>query len=285
MTPADAYRHCRAIVRGHYENFPVASLALPRRLRDPVAAIYAFARRADDLADEGDLDVAQRLQALDACGAALDCAVGGDPGDDPVLVALADAIRRHGLPVALLHDLLSAFRQDVTQTRYADDAELLDYCRRSANPVGRLLLHLFDAATADNLRDSDRVCTALQLINFWQDVAQDLDENNRIYLPLDGLARHGITVQDLRARRRTDALRALLAERCAHARALMLGGAPLGDRLPGRLGLEIRLTVEGGLAVLDAVARREDPYTRPRLRRRDWAGLFWRALWPSRRQG
>ncbi len=278
-----AYDHCLARAHSHYENFPVASLLLPRRIRRPVAAVYAFARTADDLADEGELTAPERIAALDALGAALDRAVAGEPTTDPMLIATADAIHRHRLPVQLFHDLLTAFRQDATTRRYADFNEVRAYCRCSADPVGRLLLHLFEEASAENLRLSDRICSALQLINFLQDIAQDLEENDRIYLPQDEMARFGVSELDLAERRVTQPLRKLLAFQIERTRTMMLEGAPLGRRLPGRFGLEIRLIVEGGLAILDRLETDlADPFARPRLRSRDQLAMLFRALFLHR---
>jgi squalene synthase HpnC len=279
---AAAYAHCLGVVRGHYENFPVASLLLPGKLRAPVAAIYAFARRADDHADEGDLEPAERMDLLELEARALD----GDPDalpGDPVHLALADAVERHALPRQLLHDLLTAFRMDVTKRRYADHAELLHYCRHSANPVGRLLLHLFDEASEGNLQRSDAICTALQLINLWQDLAQDIVERDRLYLPRADWEAAGIDESQLLELRDSQALRDVLVVQLDRAEALMREGMPLGGALPGRLGLEIRLTVEGGLAVLAACRKRDSSFARPRLPRMTWPGLLWRALWPTRR--
>jgi len=275
---ADAYHHCLNLTRSHYENFPVASRLLPRRLQRPISVIYAFARSADDYADEGDLSAEIRLARLDDYVSKLDAIRRQQEITDPIFIALADVIARHQLPLEPFYDLLTAFRQDVTKQRYADFSEVLDYCRHSANPVGRLVLHLAQEATPDNLRDSDAICTALQLINFWQDLDQDLGENDRIYLPQDEMAACGVTTEQLAARRSDAALRTLLDAQMERARHLLLSGTPLGRRLKGRLGLEIRATVQGGLAVLDALARREDLFARPRLRRRDWLGILWRAM-------
>lgn len=276
---AAAYAHCARLVRSHYENFPVASRLLPARLREPVAAIYAFARGADDFADEGDLTPAARLAALDDWADRLDQAAAGEPPDDPVFIALADAIRRHDLPVRLLHDLVDAFRMDVRQDRWPDYDALLGYCRLSANPVGRLLLHLDGSATPQNLVDSDRICTALQLINHWQDLGQDAAENDRVYLPEDEMAAHGVTVAQLRERRVTDGLVRLMAFQRARTRELMLAGTALPRRLHGRMALEISLVVQGGLRILDKLdAAGDRPFARPRLDARDWAALAWRTL-------
>lgn len=267
----------------HYENFPVASILMPRRLVPAVEAIYAFARSADDLADEGGAAPSERLAALHAYDAALDAiAAGTIPDASPgagMWRRLADAIAAFELPMQPLRDLLSAFRQDVVTTRYPDFPTLLDYCRRSANPVGRLMLCLYGEVDERSLRESDAVCSALQLINFWQDVAIDIDKA-RIYLPLDDLARHGVTEDDIRGARTGPAWRALMAFEVARARALMLSGAPLATRLPGRIGWELRLVVQGGLRILEAIERAGyDVFRhRPTLGRRDWLVLCWRAL-------
>lgn len=276
---AAAYRHCRDLARAHYENFPVASLALPRRLREAVAVIYAFARGADDLADEGDLAPETRLILLRRYGSGLDAALAGQTVPDPVLMASADVIAHHGLPAALFHDLLTAFRMDVTRRRYASYAEVLDYCRYSANPVGRLLLHLVGAADPPRVAASDQICTALQLINFLQDIDQDYRERDRIYLPADDMARHGVTERQLRERRSDARLRALLSEQRARARARLRAGAHLGRTLSGPMALEVRMILAGGFRILDLLAaRREDLFTRPRLGARDRLALLWRAL-------
>lgn len=263
----------------HYENFPVASVLLPARLRPAVQAIYAFARQADDIADEGDATPAQRLAALDGFEAALATIERGEPVHGPVFAPLAAVVRGYALPLQPLQDLLSAFRQDVTTTRYPDFDALLDYCRRSANPVGRLMLHLYGADDARNRRDADAICTALQLINFWQDVALDWDKG-RVYLPLADLARFGVTEETI-ARGTVDAdWRALLAFEVERARALMQSGAPLACRLPGRIGWELRLVVQGGLHILRRIeAAGYDVFRRrPRIGAGDWPAMLARAL-------
>lgn len=276
---AQAYDHCMRMTRSHYENFPVASHLLPRALRPAISVIYAFARTADDFADEGKLSPLERLTHLDDYRYKLDALSSGAGVSDPIFIALADVKQRTGLPLQPLYDLLSAFRQDVIKRRYANFDEVLDYCRRSANPVGRMVLHLFDEATPDNLRDADHICTALQLINFWQDVEQDCVENNRIYLPQDEMAAYGIDETQLQTRSNSPALRTLMDKQIDRSRALLLAGAPLGERLRGRLGVEIRATVHGGLAVIEALGRnRDDVFARPRLRRRDWMRVLWRSL-------
>lgn len=266
----------------HYENFPVASILLPARLRPAVAAIYAFARSADDFADEGDLPPAERLRLLDSYRAELDRIEHGEPTGHPVFLRLRPHIAAHRLPLAPFRDLLDAFAQDVVKDRYADFAELMNYCRRSADPVGRLLLHLFDAATPENLQRSDAICSALQLINHWQDVGIDIDkgERGRIYLPQDEMARFNVGADDLRRRAASADFRSLMAFQVDRARALMLAGAPLGRTLPGRIGLEIRAIVAGGLAILDKIeASGYDVFNRrPTLGASDWPRILWKAL-------
>lgn len=274
-----AYRHCATLAAAHYENFPVASRLLPRRLREPIAVIYAFARSADDYADEGELTPAERLALLDQYRVQLDATLGEAALTDPVFIALRDVIATHRLPPQLFYDLLSAFRSDVTTQRYANFDAVLNYCRHSANPVGRLLLHLYGAAAPANLQYSDAVCSALQLINFYQDLAQDIDENNRIYIPLDELARFSVSEDDLHQQRDSAALRALLDYQIDRARSMLLRGAPLGTILRGRIGFELRLVIHGGLRVLDRLQQRRDTvFARPRLTRIDWLAIFWKAI-------
>ena len=267
----------------HYENFPVASLLLPSRLREPVEAIYAFARSADDVADEGDAAPVARLARLHDYRLALEaCARGAAVNDAslaPMFERLGRAIRAHKLPVQRLRDLLDAFVQDVGKTRYRDFAELRDYCRRSADPVGRLLLCLYAAETPENLRRSDAICTSLQLINFCQDVAIDW-QKQRIYLPQDDMARFGVSADDIAAGRCDERWRALMGFELGRARAMMVDGAPLARALPGRIGWELRLIVLGGLRIIEAIetANYDVFRHRPVLGKHDWLRLGWRAL-------
>ncbi len=275
---ASAYAWCRSLAHSHYENFPVASLLLPARLRNPVSAIYAFARSADDLADEGDLQAQQRLAGLDAMAAALNAIEKGSGPQTPLYLALADTIHAHRLPLSLFHDLLSAFRQDVTTTAYADFGALMDYCRRSANPVGRLLLHLTANVTPGNLALSDAVCSALQLINFLQDIHQDYSEHGRIYLPQDEMARFGVDRHQIAARRNSPGLRQLVLFQAQRAGRLLQSGSPLGRILTGRFGLELRAIILGGERVLRKIQRQNDMFSRPRLGRRDRLAIVWGAV-------
>jgi hydroxysqualene synthase len=276
---------------GHYENFPVASLLCPPALRPAVMAIYHFARTADDIADEGDASPGQRLAELAAYRLALAHSLGEagpavtDTRWDRVFRPLAQAIRQHQLPGPLLHDLITAFEQDVRHTatghRYADEAELLAYCRLSANPVGRLLLHLYGIHDEVSLQQSDAICSALQLINFWQDISVDLPRQ-RNYLPADALERHGLSLLDFARGADADGTtpcQALVAELCDRARALMNQGAPLALRIPGRAGWELRLVVQGGLRILDKIGaiHHQSWQTRPTLGKADVPLLLWRA--------
>jgi squalene synthase HpnC len=272
---------------GHYENFPVASWLCPARLRPAVAAIYGFARTADDIADEGDAAPAQRLADLAAYRDELAACVAGVHEYarwSAVFVPLAAALRSHALPTALLEDLLSAFEQDVAKTRdaagYADRAELLDYCRRSANPIGRLMLHLYGVDDATALRQSDCICTALQLINFWQDLSVDVPRG-RYYLPADDCRRHGLEPLQPQAWGPNADTTRLVAAEVEWARALMRDGAPLVHRVPGRAGWELRLVVHGGLRILDKIAAGgfDSFHVRPRLGARDAPRLLARAFW------
>lgn len=280
----------------HYENFPVASWLLPARLRAPVEAIYGFARGADDIADEGDMPDAERLAGLDRHLRALEAIEAGRP-PDAEFARIARAVAEYRLPVPLLRDLIDAFRQDVVKKRYATFEELMDYARRSANPVGRLLLHLFEK-TGDRPRFpsgesapasggnqglspvfSDAICSALQLINFWQDVEVDW-KKGRVYIPQEDLARFGVEESDIAGRNADERWARLMAFECDRARSMLVSGAPLGRALPGRVGLEIRATIEGGIAILDRIdAVRGDVFRRrPALDKAAWTRMLARAL-------
>lgn len=285
MTPSDAPAPI-----AHYENFPVASILCPPRLRAPIAAIYHFARTADDIADEGTLCASERLAQLKAYRHALNAlyVANGEAAErsawPQVFAPLRHAIASHQLPASLLQDLLDAFVQDVEMTRdsatYANEAQLLDYCRRSANPVGRLLLHLYGVTDPLALQESDAICTSLQLINFWQDLSRDIP-NGRFYLTDADRARFGVPQADIVAQTQTPAATQLIAA-CAHsARATMLKGAPLVHRLPGRAGWELRLVVQGGLRILDKIEALDFATlrTRPKLYWWDFPVMVWRALW------
>jgi len=265
---------------GHYENFPVASLLLPAELRAPVSVIYRFARTADDFADEGNDSAPLRLEKLQAYRVELQGIHANRTSADPLFSALARVVREHSLPLQPFHDLVDAFAQDVVKNRYADFAELLDYSRRSANPVGRLLLALFRKDTPENLDFSDRICSALQIINFWQDVRIDYETKNRVYLPQDEMQRFGVGEGHLREQRCDGAFQSLMRFQVERARRMMMEGKPLVDRLEGRFRMEIAITVQGGLRVLERLEQAGYDMFRHRPAHKwfDWPLLFFRAL-------
>jgi squalene synthase HpnC len=267
----------------HYENFPVASWLLPARFRPPIEAIYGFARGADDVADEGEMSDGERLAGLDEYLRALDAIeAGGTP--QARFQPIARAIAEYHLPVVLLRDLIDAFKQDVVKKRYATFDELMDYSRRSANPIGRLLLHLFEdpGQTGDRSLEreqSDAICSSLQIINFWQDIGVDW-RKGRVYIPQEDLARFKVSEDAIPRRDARGAWRDLMAFECARARRMLQAGAPLGRTLPGRLGLEIRATVEGGAAILDKIDAVEGDVFRhrPVLTKFDWIKIIAKAV-------
>jgi squalene synthase HpnC len=266
---------------GHYENFPVASKLVPARYRAAIVAIYRFARATDDIVDEGDASAATRLASLDEYRQALDAI---EQGETPSLLAdLANVIRCHALPVAPFRDLLSAFAQDVTVQRYATFADVVDYCRRSADPIGRLLLALYHVDAPADLFASDAICTALQLTNFWQDVASDY-RRGRVYIPQEDLIRFGVREAQIAEGRADEKWRALAAFQTSRTRAMLHAGRPLTRSLPLRLGLELKAIIAGGLRVLDRIdAARGDVFNAPpRLRTRDWIAVAYRTIVPRR---
>lgn len=302
-----AYRYCEWITAHHYENFPVASWLLPARLRPHVAAIYAFARAADDFADEKKYE-GRSLELLERWRKSL-----WDHSDHPIFIALSNTIREFNLPVQLLDDLLTAFTLDVTKRRYSDWDDLLMYCRYSANPVGRLVLALFGIRDAELERQSDCICTGLQLANHWQDLARDL-ARDMLYIPQDLMRQYGVTETELtkyangagkRSRTRSTLVsrsertpvdgdsrprscgtaprqefRTLLAELVTRARRLFDEGEPLVGHLSGGLRLEIKLTVLGGRAILDRIEKSDyDVFRhRPTISTFDKIGLLTRAV-------
>lgn len=270
----------------HYENFPVASVLLPRRLQRAVRDIYRFARSADDIADEGELSNARRLAELGAYRSELH-RIGTEPRTQfgpaaPELASifepLARTISAHQLPITPFFDLISAFEQDVIQTRYSNHATLLDYCFHSANPVGRLVLHLHESATPANIEQSDAICTGLQLTNMWQDVQGDW-KRGRVYIPQEDLDRFEVTELDLQSRKLSPRWSALMAFQIERTRALLNFGAPLARTLGGRVGFELRLVVEGARRILDRIETNQyDVFmNRPTLAKSDWAIVLWRA--------
>jgi phytoene synthase len=250
----ESFRYCERLARSHYENFPVGSVLIPKRLRKHFYSIYAFARTADDFADEGkgaDLSVERRLALIAGWREQLYRALNGE-ARHPVFIALRETSARFDLPVSLFDDLLSAFSQDVVKQRYENFDELSDYCRRSANPVGRLILLLFGYTDSQLHERSDDICTALQLANHWQDVAVDIDKD-RVYLPAEDLDRFGVSVEELRSGSPGAGFKSLLKFEIARAREYFTRGKPLCVAVNGRLGLELRALWSGGWRILDRI--------------------------------
>ena len=272
------------LAQQHYENFPVASILLPTKLREPIALIYAFARQADDFADEGDLSIAQRLDLLQNFRDELDLIRAYIKPQTPFFASLAALIQEKKLPLSAFYDLLDAFSQDVVKTRYASYAEVLDYCKRSANPIGSLLLHLYGMATPSNLELSDHICSALQLINFLQDVAIDAQKNegkSRIYLCVDEMQSFGITEAQINAGIADERWQAFMQFNIDRTRALLNAGKPLGRILKGRIGLEMRLIIAGGERILDKLESvHGDVFAhRPTLNKLDWLVMLTKSPW------
>lgn len=278
-TMSHAIKASLALANTHYENFPVASFLLPMRLRKPIGLIYAFARNADDFADEGNLLPEQRLLLLDGYRQQLSRISAGETPDDALFVSLAEIIKQYKLPIQLFHDLLDAFSQDVVKSRYENFGEVMDYCRRSANPVGRLLLHLYGEVDERNLAYSDAICSALQLINFWQDVAIDY-RKDRVYLPQDELHKFGVTEAQIASGNPGGNWWMLMQFQIDRSRRLLQAGAPLGLVLKGRIGLEMRSIIAGGETILRKLHRHQgDMFNhRPVLRPWDWVYMTYRAI-------
>ena len=263
----NAYQFCENIVRHHYENFPVASWFLPSELRRPIAVIYAFARTADDMADEGALDNKQRLSALEEYEKNLSNLTASG---DPVFIALSDVIQTFHLPLELFHDLIAAFKQDTQVNRYQTFEDILLYCQKSANPIGRLLLYLNGQVSEKNLILSDSICAALQLINFYQDLAQDYHENKRIYIPLDEMQKYGVDENIFSAQKTDQKLNALMHHQVIRAREMLLSGRELGTIMKGRVGFEMRMVIAGGLIICEKLLNNtENAFARPRLNKLD----------------
>jgi phytoene synthase len=274
----EAYEWCGRLVSSHYENFPVASRLLPNTIRPHVAAVYAFARIADDIADEPGMVDIERLEKLEDWNDGLTKAYRGD-AQHPAFIALGHTVRKCDIPQGLLTDLLSAFRQDVTTKRYETFGDLLDYCRRSANPIGRIVLRLFDHRDDDLDHESDAICSALQLTNFWQDLSIDIPRG-RLYVPREDLRRFNCREDLLMAGTPTEPFHRLLAFEVDRTRALFRRGTLLPEAVRLPLRLELRLTWLGGMRVLDKIER--SGYTvfgnRPKLGTADFAWMVLHAL-------
>jgi squalene synthase HpnC len=263
----------------HYENFPVASWLMPAHLRPAIRVIYHFARSADDIADEGDDSAEIRLDKLHQYEEQLHKIVNKQDSDLALFTDLALVIEKYALPTKLFFALISAFKQDIVTKRYQNFSSVLDYCNRSANPVGRLMLHLYGAVSEENLRCSDQICTALQLINFWQDVSVDW-QKDRVYLPQEDLARFGVNENTIRIGTMSELWTEMMYFQTDRARNMMLDGAQLCHRLDGRIGFELRLMVQGGLRILEKIEQvNGNVFTqRPIISKQDFPILIWRAL-------
>lgn len=290
-----AYKYCMAIAKNHYENFPVASYLLSKHLRIPISVVYAFARTADDFADEGDLSKQERLKLLDEYIVELEqieafIKAQAFPNSQTtsyssqhlIFIALAEIIHNFKIPIALFYDLINAFKQDVNTKRYKSFDDILEYCRLSANPVGRILLYLNNSVTSQNLADSDAICTGLQLINFYQDIGQDIGENDRLYLTLDELEHYHVAINDIREQIDNKNTQALIKFQLQRTRKLYVPGVRLCSNLSGRFAIEIKMIYAGGLLVLDKLEQNTSSiYLRPRLTRRDKFKILWQVFFPS----
>lgn len=274
-----AYEDCMLVARSHYENFPVASLLVPKELQHPIAAIYTFARRADDITDETDRAPSQQVAELFGMESKLKSVMEGNAPEHPLFLALHDTITRYNLEIQLFLDLIDAFKQDATKKRYKNFKEVVYYCKRSANPIGRLLLQLVGEASKENNRDSDMICSALQIINFMQDIQQDLQENDRIYFPQDEMAKAGVTDKDFIYKSTEPHVVKFVHQQIKRAQQILKQGSGLGQRLEGRFGLEIRTITHGGLQVCKALLKQGDNiYSRPRLNIIDKVTMLSKAL-------
>lgn len=282
-----AFAYCEEMARAHYENFPVGSLLIPKSRRKHVYSIYAFARTADDFADEGyeessgendHADVSRRLSELSAWERQLEASYRGE-ADHPIFIALAATARELNLPIGLFHDLLSAFKQDVIKRRYRNFDEVLDYCSRSANPIGRLILLLFDYRDEKLHRLSDHICTGLQLANFWQDVAVDV-QKDRVYLPQDEMKRFGVEVKELQQRLFSDRYANLLRFQIERTRDLFERGRSLPGQVRGRLAVELRLTWLGGMRILERIEdlNYDTLHSRPKITTGDKVKILLKSL-------
>jgi squalene synthase HpnC len=272
-----------ALASQHYENFPVASFALPKDLRYPIALIYHFARCADDFADEGNHTQAERLALLQGYVDELDIIKTNGSSQDAFFIEFAQMIRNRKLPLSPFYYLLDAFKQDVMKARYANFGEVLDYCKRSANPIGALLLHLFNKASPKNLAYSDNICSALQLINFYQDVAIDFDDTyhpRRIYCCQDEMQQFGITETQMAVQQSNVDWERFMRFNVERAEAMLQTGKPLGRILPGRMGLEMRLIIAGGETIIRKlkVVNGDVFHKRPTIKAWDWPAILTKAL-------
>lgn len=267
----------------HYENFPVASIALPKHLRHPISLIYNFARQADDIADEGHHKPEHRLAMLAGYKKQLDLINAKQKSNSAFFVEFGKMIETYQLPLAPFYDLLDAFSQDVVKTRYANFDEIKDYCKRSANPIGKLLLHLFEKATPENIAYSNNVCTALQLINFYQDIAIDFDttfHKSRVYLCQDEMESFGVTEAQIASQHINLHWEQFMMFNIERAEGMLQAGKPLEQILPGRMGFEMRMIIGGGEQIIYKLKKvRGNIFKhRPTLKAWDWPLILLKAL-------
>lgn len=278
-TLQQAYDECQSLASTHYENFPTASRLLSKPQRRATAAIYSFARRADDFADEGNVEKSVRHANLDRFSGYLGMIDRGDTPDDMTFVALADVIRQYQLPVSIFERLLTAFRMDVDKQRYEDFDALMAYCHCSADPVGELVLRIHDYADDENIHLSNRICSALQLINFIQDIDEDFQQRGRIYIPLNEMNKFGVKETQLNRREQNSAIESLLEFQIKRAKAMLLQGAPLIDNVHGRIRWMLAITLNSALRIVHKLEARKMLYERPRLMFYDWPLIFIRSLY------
>lgn len=269
-----AYQRCHHIAKSHYENFPIASFFLPKYLQRSITAVYAFARTADDIADEGNATQDQRLEQMTKFESNLYDIQYGKPPTDPIFIALEHTIESFNLPIQLFYDLLTAFRQDILKNRYHNFEQIKDYCHYSANPIGRILLHLTGQSSKTNLQLSDHICTGLQLINFIQDISIDLDEKDRCYIPLDDLQKYDVQLDQIYYKVASSEYQLLINRQIERASEIFYRGISLGARLPGFFGLEIRFIIACGLHLLEKLRTRTNVYQRPIMKKRDLVRIF-----------
>ena len=274
-----AYAECQQLANSHYENFPTASKLIQKKHRQATAAIYSFARRADDIADEGEYDRETRINMLNQFGQYLDNIENNKPNEDLTFIALADTISKYNLPILPFRKLLQAFRMDVEKNRYSNFDELLHYCQHSANPVGELVLRLHGVYTKQTAKLSDNICTALQLINFMQDIDEDYQQRNRIYIPQNELTNKSLSDQTIAQRENSPEFKTLVDSQLDRAKQMLLLGAPLVSDLQGRLKWVMKLTINGGLLICNKCQKRNNVFARPTLRRVDVFSLLTKSIY------
>lgn len=280
-TILESYKNCQELANSHYENFPVASFLLPKQIRKTVAAIYAFARIADDISDEGQYSKEQRISMLDDLEQFLDSISRGEIVTHKYFCALSHSVHFHSLPIELLYNLLHAFRQDVYKTTYESMGEVLEYCKYSANPIGRLLLHICNEDEEKNLLLSDNLCTSFQLINFSQDVHLDLLDRNRCYIPQDMLDKYKISTSEILNYTKIDNFSELMSEFVSKSKNIFNNGKNLAHNISGKFGLEIKATVVSVEEIISALEKRKSPYDRPYIKKSSFVKILIKSMFFS----